>query len=84
LIYAVVVGVVWVDVWSSLAARYAMPQASGSGSTFTSAAYLAEVFNVAKAVVIIPETLFEKDHCKLYRLLLEAKSGYNNRKRWQM
>jgi len=68
------------DVTQYVAARYAMPQASGSGSTFTSAAYLAEVFNVAKAVVIIPETLFEKDHCKLYRLLLEAKSGYNNRR----
>ena len=57
-----------------------MPQAPSQGLTFTSAAYLAEAFDVDKAVVIIPETLFEKDHCRLYRLLLEAKSGYNNRR----
>lgn len=34
----------------------------------------------AKRLVLVPETLFTGDHCRNYRLLLEAKTGYRGKK----
>ena len=73
---------VWLggDVTQYVVVNYRMYGSGYVAKSFTSAAYLVEVLGVEKAVVIVPETLFEKDHCRFYRLLLEAKSGFGSRR----
>ncbi|MCE4601574.1 MAG: hypothetical protein F7C08_03205 [Desulfurococcales archaeon] len=48
------------------------------GTSFLAAAALRALYNgnIDRLIVIVPETLFEDSHCKNYKLLLEAKSGY--------
>jgi len=59
--------------------KYATPDGK-LHTSFVSAAALAEATRPGRLAVIVPETLFEDNHCGSYRLLLEAKAGVGGRR----
>ncbi|HID40680.1 MAG TPA: hypothetical protein EYP33_00800, partial [Pyrodictium sp.] len=77
---AVCDALVWIagDVTGYSLVNYATPDGK-LYTSFVSAAALAEATQPSRLAVIVPETLFEDNHCGSYRLLLEAKAGANGR-----
>lgn len=65
------------DVAGYAPTRYLPPQGLDGEEveSWLSAAALNEWLHPDKRLVIVPSTLFEVDHCRLYRRLLEAKAG---------